>query len=376
VDFKQGPPSLNIFDPNHHWTNYYEIPNLEKETLDPKIVIKTEKIKYIGTKKTSDISKDFAIGILDKTTNSIKIVPIEQVFGLRQSIRGFKEEIADSKFFGLEYADHRDKLNLQFATPKRVRSSRTYRENILSESNVVGVDNLIDQIQVQLPQEMGNDTYQDLPNCNLKATDPADIFPLKDLIPTDEINMMTDADDYISQLGESKEIIKQRVPQCPRYVIKLLMELPVKDTQEIRIRCTYLKYYSHLFNFYKVTKNIMRIKNFRKRFEQYTIPKALIEQFLTKYGVPHTANLGLKKETSYQLPPELKNKLINHLLIVAVFLANYRITISDIEMEYGLSHRRLVTHFRRIGCIFPAKDTAKLVAPPNFASLLPGNHKR
>jgi len=278
--------------------------------------------------------------------------------------------IADNKFLGLDYNEHREKLNIQFSTPKAVRTRRSILDNKLNVDNVLGIEGVVDEVQAQFPKDMTNtnESFPDLPPFNLKATAPIDVFPLITLIPREEINMITDPEDYISHLGESKDIIYERIPHCPKFVLKLLGELPVKDTQEIRIRCTNIKYYTHLFNFYKVSQNLLKMK-YRKKFEEYAIPKPLAETFLAKFGTP---TINLDKSKTYQLTLDLKNKLINHILIVALTLNNYRLHIPDMEIELGIQHRRLVTHFRRIGCKVDKKNTAQLITPPHFASLLPG----
>jgi len=240
------------------------------------------------------------------------------------------------------------------------------------KKKIMGTDALIKSLEkeakIAKSAKETTDTHEDLPPFNLEAQKPDDIFPLPTLITSEEVAAMKDPYDYIYHLGQSKDTIKQRIVNCPMMILNLLSSLPADVTHELKNRCLYMKYYTHLFHFFKITRKWSRFSK-RKGLDEHALPKHLVDIFCQRFAESHP-NPATPNRPFYDFTLDKKIKIINHLLILALTLNNFKLYLPDIAQELNLSNRILTIHLKRVGCELLTKEVATLRTPCAFQSLI------
>jgi len=256
----------------------------------------------------------------------------------------------------------RQKLSKHFSTPKKMRQLQTYMDNKLTTENVLGTETLVERYMNEDSESKDeSDTFTDLPPYNSNAKNPGDIFPLATLITPDEKAALGE-NDYYTYVTENADTIKEKIPHCPPFIINILSKLRRKD-KDVKERCLQLEYLTHFINFYKVCRT-MRRTFIKKKFYEYSIPKTLVEIFCRRFAEMSVTPKG----TMYQTSDIMRVKMINHLLIIALRVNDYKLPINDIIYEVAITRGRLLHHFRRIGCEVK-NDSAIVQIPPKFAPL-------
>ncbi|KAG0487125.1 hypothetical protein HPP92_009220 [Vanilla planifolia] len=318
----------------------------------------------------------YALGVLDKETQTLKIVPIASNKILRLEPRvinaiGAPTEINKENIDEGENDMLKNLIGL-YGT-KRAKKWAKW----MSINKKVEDPSLLEHLESGIPEkesdagasgDVKEAMIRNIPPYNSSAETPEDVYPLNSIITKVERNYLLDILEMLEI--EPKDGHKEKFwaeNHYPHFVINRLDKLrEMKDEAEkIRYACL-LSYITHLVNFHHVTRaDQKKVKtDYSEAMSKFKIPPIVYHKLLTTFLDPRTQMLS----------SERLDLLINHILVLTLFADDFLTCTADIEKDLMMPSKPLKGYFFYLGCKRVRGEDYKntymtLPVPPEFQEL-------
>lgn len=318
----------------------------EKRTNRLQLIVSpnNKQVDFVGTNYSGEAIAPqvctYALGVLDKESQTLKIVPIasNKLFRLEPKVNEpdlsekepSKEELtAESK------ADKIRDLTLMYSTKKSIKQAKKVQSLLQKEDpqSQEVLDKKIERIKINKEALESTDSHnaRNIPPHDLSATTPQMAYPLDKIIFKGEW-------DYLSDILEFLQVGSEVAPDVyPSFVCNRVNKLEdmEDDPEKKRLACVF-SYITHLLKF--KDKHSSEGSSSAK---YHKIPSILQQKFSTMFAV---------SDMKWRLPDEKTDLLISYVLVLALIADDFRTDPSDIARDLRMTSIALRPHFEHLGC--------------------------
>ncbi|QLG70190.1 hypothetical protein HG535_0A01290 [Zygotorulaspora mrakii] len=324
----------------------------KKKTSKDQFILhgENDKLEYNGeTDPESVTSNQYLVGIFNPEKKSVQLykAPLiaSKIFSKHtKNLSGPTIKSNDVRSSAL-----RNALGEAFGTKKAKKAIADLERNRVDSDKLVdsAVD-IVDSVRTaakDLPsrQQLEEQVTHDRPTplANIDATDVEQIYPVENIIPKRELQVIrvgpllkeTDHEKRLELLPYNKS----------QYISKKLPAL-TQATQMTKLQLLF--YLSLLLGVY----DNRRVNNKVKLLERLSSPsEILLDGVLERFTVLRAGQIGKSKDRSFVIDPQNEDKLLCYILVVILHLNNFIVEISPLAKELGLKPSKLVNLFRVIG---------------------------
>lgn len=320
------------------------------------------RIEYVGkdfgdTSIKNDVAK-FAIGVLNKKTKTIRLLPAPGVYSMEQSIVGYEPRMPAD-------LSHLSKLEQRRIRAKDVNNRRAQLSierlisNALTDKNTFAMDSSVLNMMASDRENATEDgqpkSRADLPRYDLTADSPADIFQMEDIVPNEHLHLLN-GETFRRALEDSKLIPKLESKFKDFSFAKTLclyMTSAKGMKQRSSDRAQMLQYLYFMLVMYRVASkakhNTIRYPDKDANSPVTHIPRQLVLEMLNEFTeIPsNQKNLDLPL---YHFPKVKLDKLVNFICILSLSLHGYKIAINELAIDMDMTPRDLRQYFINFGC--------------------------
>ncbi|XP_047325672.1 DNA-directed RNA polymerase I subunit RPA49 [Impatiens glandulifera] len=307
-------------------------------------------VDFIGHSHSSEIAAgsqcNYALGVLDKETGILKIVPIasNKIFRLEPKIQGLdesdkgpaKEELTEDKKAHIQ----RERL-LMYETKRAINKDKKkdaiYKKDDPSTQENMEVKLKKIKINKEVLESAGSQNYRNIPFHDVNATTPDSAYPLDKIILNSDWDFLIDVLEYV-QSGEGL------TQYYPTFVRNRAHKLPsIKDDFEKSKIAGLFSFITHLIKF--KDKHSFEGASSAKN---HIIPAQIYQRFNSLFA----------ESDSKRLLDEKRNLLISHVLVLTLFADDFKSDMADIAKDLRMTAVELRRHFENLGCKLKREGTA------------------
>jgi DNA-directed RNA polymerase I subunit RPA49 len=296
---------------------------------------------YLGEGQAPQICK-YALGVLDKDTGVLKIVPIaaNKIFRLEPKIRNMDSV---DKELGAHEEDlpqeerwaKRRKLTEQYETARSMKQAK--KSDNLRAIEATPQEGEQTEMKVAAPnmealESTSADTARNIPPYNLSASTPREAYPLDKIIIQGEWGFL---EDIYNHLLSSDEVLSKDYPRFVRNRIHKLLEIE-DEAEKKRVACIF-SYITHLIKF----KDQHSMEGYVSA-KAHRFPNILQQKFKSMFANPGERNLELQKI----------NLLTGYVLVLTLHADEFQTDPEDIAQDLRQSSIKLRPHLENLGCKF------------------------
>ncbi|KAL6285429.1 hypothetical protein ACE6H2_009819 [Prunus campanulata] len=331
-------------------------------------------VDFVGTNYTGEAttgqSCNFALGVLDKATQTLKILPVasNKIFRLQPMVRGCNysakepESSVKEQLTGEEKAEKQMELQSRYGTKKAIRESKKLR-SLKQEDGPESQKDLDAKIKLIVPNKEALESTESqisrhIPPFNESATTPQEAYPLDKIILTGEWDLLGDIYEHFQG---GAEVSWDAFPRFVCHRIHKLQDIEV-DEEKFKLSCIF-SYITHLIKF-KDQHSMDGISSSRT----HRIPNLLFHKFSTMFPTE-----------SKSLSNEKTNLLISYVLVLTLFVDEFETDLTDVAKDLRMSAIALRKHYENLGCKLVRKRNvmfATLPVPLQFPQLRQRRQKR
>ncbi|KAG6493673.1 hypothetical protein ZIOFF_048666 [Zingiber officinale] len=308
---------------------------------------------------------NYAVGVLDKESQTLKIVPIasNKILRLEPRLKGnslveteVSEGLAEESVGTNKVERKVRELTLMYGTKKDRDSDKRWK-SFFSQRNDASTDEHINNINHETDE--GNDVLEDavesiprnIPPHDLSADTPDKAYHLDEIIPIIERD---DLFDILEALESGTDISPKSYPTFVYNRRHKLRE--IKDQKEKGELACILSYISHLCHFWDRQKH--------EHFEYLKIPRASYQNFARTFLDPN----------SIKLTAEKKELMIGYILVLTLFVDSFQTDPTDIAKDLKMTTMSLKPYFVQLGCkgkhVFNKPTIWNLTAPLRLPEII------
>ncbi|KAL6010480.1 hypothetical protein ACLOJK_000913 [Asimina triloba] len=319
------------------------------------------KVEYIGNSYLGEAAAPqvctYALGVLDKETQTLKIVPISANKIIRLEPRVKVPQVLDEEDHTIEKKASRADLTNMFGTKDAKRRARKWdalRQKEVDPDALRELESKINTVEINKEAiEVIDIHVGNIPPHDMTATTPEEAYPLKKIILKGEWDHLSDVMEVMqscSNATSAVEILQNNdygTFVCNR-VLKLFM---IKDEpQKKKLACIF-SYITYLLRFRNLPKHLKKPIGVTSAM-YHNIPTALFQRFV-KLFAGSTGERESKDES---------NLLISYILVLTLHADGFTINISDIAKDLKMAPVYLKPHFLHLGCKSAGTNNASEVA--------------
>lgn len=318
---------------------------------------KEPRVDFVGTSYAGEAQAGehcaYGLGILDKATQTLKIVPIanNKIFRLEPKVQGvFSDKEPASSVMGElsahEKAEKRIELHNLYGTKKSIRQNK--KMQTLKQEDDPDSQNDLDAIKQGMTNredleasEGHND--RNTPPFNASATTPQEAYPLDKIISTGEWKFLQD---IYKILEGGAEISRDSFPTFVCNRIHKLQQIEDEDKKN-KLSCIF-SYITHLIKF----KDLHSMDGFSSA-TAHRFPSIIRDKFSSMFDA-----------VSKRLSTEKSNLLISYVLVLTLFADEFQTSLTDIAKDLRMSNATLRTHYETLGCkVSKRNDLSTVILP-------------
>ncbi|KAI8544635.1 hypothetical protein RHMOL_Rhmol08G0311900 [Rhododendron molle] len=332
----------------------------EKRTNRLQLVVSPNngfQVDFVGTNYSGEATAPqlctYALGVLDKQLQTLKIVPIasNKIFRLEPRVGGLdlsvkepskEEELATQKKF-----EKREALDDIYGTKKAIR--RNKKRRLRREEDPEAKENLEIKFEgVKINKEAlesaGMHSSRNTPPHDSSATTPQMAYPLDRIILKGEWDYLVD---ILELFQDGAEIAPDGYPS---FICNRLhrLESIEDEVEKKRLACVF-SYINHLVKF-KDKKSMEGCSSAK----HHKIPSILSQKFSTMFG----------NSDGKRLEDEKRDLLISYVLVLTLIADGFRTAVSDITKDLRLDSVTVRAHFEHLGCKLMIKNKVLLATLP------------
>ncbi|KAL3623530.1 hypothetical protein CASFOL_032346 [Castilleja foliolosa] len=319
-------------------------------------------VNFVGTNYSGETTTpqlcSYALGVLDKETGVLKMVPIaaNRIFRLDPKVRGLeqpdnepvggnKEEITKE-----EKDDKFKKLTAMYSTKQNVKRDVTHEK--LRQTEEPGTEGNMEQklkgikINTEAIEAIASTANQrNIPPYNVEATSPEMAYPLDQIILKGDWNYLVD----IFELVEAGLDVSSDV--YPSFVCNRVHKIGnIKDESERKRMAGILSYMTHLIKY----KDRHSMDGGVSSSRRHKLPSILAQKFSSMFNAT--------KEN--RIPDEKQQLLVSYVLVLSLFADGFRSDPSDIAKDLRINTVSLRPHYEFLGCKFVSEKKVPLATLP------------
>ncbi|KAI6690190.1 hypothetical protein NL676_027018 [Syzygium grande] len=324
-------------------------------------------VAFVGSsvsgERTSTEYCSYRLGVLDKESRTLRIVPIarDKIFRLEPRVGS---DIADEEHSELvrgelsakEKADKVRELNLLFGTKRSVTQDKKMQSLRQEDdpNSQEDLDRKIKEVAMYKEDHESTDSHpaHNIPPYNSSATVPKDAYPIEKIILKGEWDYIKD----ILQLLEAGE--KVSPDAYPTFVCNRIHKLgETQDEMEKETLGCIFSYINHLIKF-----KDQHSADGASSAKNHKTPSILRQKFSTMFS----------NTESKWLPSEKIDLLISYVLVLTLIADDFRTDPTDVSKDLRMSLVTTRQHFEHLGCKFSRENNvlyAKLPVPLKFPEL-------
>ncbi|XP_038709001.1 DNA-directed RNA polymerase I subunit rpa49 [Tripterygium wilfordii] len=301
------------------------------------------KVNFVGTNFSGEATAPqfctYALGVLDKETHTLKIMPIagNKIFRMEPNVGG-------SDIVAKEPSDMAQSDISEPKTDGDVDSRRYWTKRAIKQHKKLHALNQEDDPESQkivgdkIKEVVANkealegtsaDVARNVPPHNASATVPEEAYPLEKIILRGEWDFLMD---IYEVLQAEAEVVIKNYPIFVGNRIQRLQE--IQDDEEKKTLCCILSYIAHLIKF----KDLHSMDGYSSA-KNHKFPSILRQKFGTMFD-PESKRLSTVKN----------DLLISYVLVLTLYADGFRTSISDIAKDLRMHSYMLRAHFENLGC--------------------------
>ncbi|KAK8952141.1 hypothetical protein KSP39_PZI003216 [Platanthera zijinensis] len=292
-----------------------------------------------------------ALGVLDKETQTLKIIPIafNKILRLEPRVMNAIRESPEAVEAGvINEKDEHDLGDLAtlYGTKrhrnaiKKWRSTRAQQDDPLVPKPLEGGTN--DNLDDRASKDIKEPLFRNIPPYDSSALTPEDAYPLHKIISKGERIYLNDILETLESMPKASHDPEYWANNhYPSFVVNRLHKLiKIQDEAKKKKLACILSYITHLINFWKVAAPA-RPKanpNFMEAMFKYKVPQVVFQKFMTMFL------------DSNVLSSEKNELLICYILVLTLFADDFHTNSADIERDLAMDRTSLRPYFQQLGC--------------------------
>ncbi|TKX22211.1 DNA-directed RNA polymerase I subunit rpa49 [Elsinoe australis] len=282
------------------------------------------------------------LGVYDPVDQSIQLVPAHAVT-VRSTLRSEAAEVqAQNEKVALTKAKQREELGLEFGTKKAKKAITSKTVNAITGDAAKGVEDAVmhdvgNAAAVNPDKsERENEILKSkpIPQPNLQAKQPQDVYPLGKLIHPGDLRSLAVKD------WQDKVKAKTEVHLSSRFVAKRLAKVVAKDNVQM---LKALKYLLLLIEFTGVLKVVG--KSGRK-----VPPNDQLKSRLSDWPETLVDNVRRKFAQGGDLNKWHTDNLMTHIAAISLYIDGYRTDTCDLREDLQMEDKQMSQYFHELGC--------------------------
>ncbi|KAI7985080.1 DNA-directed RNA polymerase I subunit rpa49 [Camellia lanceoleosa] len=352
------------FDPLKEESSTQEQPKVrvfrhENRTKRLQLVVSPNgsQVNFVGTNYSGEATApqlcNYALGVLDKESQTLKIVPIasNKIFRLEPIVAGsdsYEKEPSKEELRVEERADKIRELKRMYSTLKSVKQDKK-RQTLYRKENPETqeeLDRKIEGIKInkEALESVGSHNARNVPPHDTSATTPQMAYPVDMIIFAGEW-------DYLGDILELLHVGAEVAPNVyPSFVYNRFHKLErIKDEVERTTLACVFSYITHLIKF--KDKHSSEGSSSAKH---HKIPSILVQKFSTMFA----------NSESKWLTDEKKDLLISYVLVLTLIADGFQTYPSDIAKDLRMTTMNVRQHYQNLGCKFVRKGISSVATLP------------
>lgn len=318
------------------------------------------KVNFVGTSYSGEAASaqvcTYALGVLDKETQTLKIVPIasNKIFRLEPRVGGSDASVDEpsSLLKGEQTAEEkagrmRDLTNL-YGTKKSITQAKklqalNQKDDPRSQKDL---DRKLKEVVInkEALESTSAHSARNIPPYDDTATTPQEAYPLDKIIFKGEWDYLLD---ILNLLHAGAEVESSAYSSFVCNRIQKLKELE-DEGEKTTLACIF-SYINHLLK-YK-DRNSMDASSAK----HHKIPGILNQKFSSMFALD---------SDSRRLTEEKKDLLISYVLVLTLYADEFRTDPSDIARDLRMSAVKLRAHFEHLGCKLVSQNKVTMATLP------------
>ncbi|CAL5443790.1 unnamed protein product [Camellia sinensis] len=296
---------------------------------------------------------NYALGVLDKESQTLNIAPIvsNKIFRLEPIVAGsdsYEKEPSKEELRAEERADKIRELKRMYSTAKSVKQDKKRRTLYRKENPETQeeLDRKIEGIKInkEALESVGSHNARNVPPHDTSATTPQMAYPVDMIIFAGEW-------DYLGDILELLHVGAEVAPNVyPSFVYNRLHKLErIKDEVERTTLACVFSYITHLIKFKE--KHSSEGSSSAKH---HKIPSILVQKFSTMFA----------NSDSKWLTDEKKDLLISYVLVLTLIADGFQTHPSDIAKDLRMTTMNVRQHYQNLGCKFLRTGNSSVATLP------------
>ncbi|XP_058108766.1 uncharacterized protein LOC131251822 isoform X1 [Magnolia sinica] len=318
---------------------------------------KESKVEYVGTSFLGEATAPqvctYALGVLDKETKRLKIVPItaNKIFRLEPRVRGVPRVLNEEDLTEEKKVNNVADLTNVFGTKQSKRRFRKWEVLLRKEvdpeaqreieSKIEGVEINKEALE-RVSAEVGN-----IPPHDTTATTPEKAYPLDKIILKGEWDHLSDVMELMQSGANTASAVEfWRKDTYPSFVCNRIHKLgEIGDEDEKKKLACIFSYITLLIRFRNLSKNHKKSLPVVPNTSAYhKIPIALFDKFIRMFA----------DTEADRLPKEKGDLLISYILVLTLYADGFLTDITDIAKDLKMAPSYLRPYYVHLGCKCPA----------------------
>nr|CAH8846459.1 unnamed protein product [Trichobilharzia regenti] len=208
-----------------------------------------------------------------------------------------------------------------------------------NEANSSQIDNETDGPSTQVDERL-----RLLPPIDLNASCPENVYPYDKLIPSRIIEALNSEVQHITSLDSNSIDTGLNKQLYPQWVLNKLYSLSTIKPDDYTKHVTSLVLLSHMFALFRLpSRDLMR---------KVPLPDtpASVTKFLLSQFTVSVNKQGMGRQKVRVISPMLRDKLINHMLILILHCDKFKTMIDKLAVDFKIVRDRLSQYFQHLGC--------------------------
>ncbi|KAK9078367.1 hypothetical protein SSX86_002424 [Deinandra increscens subsp. villosa] len=326
-------------------------------------------VSFVGTNYSGEAATpqmcSYSLGVFDKQSQTLKIVQIEsnKIFRLEPRFGDDNDNAADGALIKVEneatVEDSKTKFNFSTKkserTARKERALRAYRDPEAQEDlNTKMADAVVNQEAITDGAETTS-SARNIPPHNMLATTPYEAYLLEKIILKGEWSYLSD---IIELMQEGRDIRPEAYPLFVCNRIEKFKDVKEEETR-VSLACIF-SYINHLIKFKDMYTR--EAKDGGSSAKYHKLPNILTQKFNDMFAITETKRLVNEK----------RDLLISYVLVLTLFVDNFKTEFSDIAKDLRMNPIELRPHFEYLGCKLVKENNkmlATLSAPLKFPEI-------
>lgn len=317
-------------------------------------------IPMVGRWKPQLDSGRYLLGFIDEEKGRLNVVPVLETF----QVSRFLEQDRKGDLVGLdtraEGMEHREMIVQEIGTKKGKKILQQIKNKVIQEDHIFSANEVKDLIlnkaeEIQNQQDKTDETFfvrelqrkkELLPEFNLSAKSASKIYSIDGLMPPAEIakmnpGLINDARFITNYCKVLKEQINWK-------------DLSPEQTKQKEQLLVYLNCMMIFYKIRKITSPVQEVASSHKI--PLEVAKGIVDRFYE--AVKKNAD---SDEVAFTRSKKQENRLICHLIILALTICNYKIDASPLMAALRIEEERINLLAREIGCTINKTDKSLII---------------